>query len=232
MYPSFIDIVIKKFQKSLQILKRTFLKPDAFSKRQGFVITELNTNPWHKPLFKSPAHVHEYVIILKIYFPMKLLLLKRSLGCARITSGVFISSSLPSSTLAFSSPAVSLPSSTAIPPDQRWMVSFRNCWPRRTNNFWTSFSWRSLRPGSSSWIRRRRVWREKWRGNDESSQTPDYYFGFEEGEDESPKSFHYGPGEGELYNPRPQKSSAPGRRSPRKLQSVVRVVPRPIRPRH
>lgn len=52
------------------------------------------------------------------------------------------------------------------------------------------------------------------------------------GEDESPKSFHYGPGEGELYNPRPQKSSAPGKRSPRKLQSVVRVVPRPIRPRH
>lgn len=51
------------------------------------------------------------------------------------------------------------------------------------------------------------------------------------GVDEAPKSFHDGPGEGELYNPCPQKSLAPGKRSPRKLQSIVRVVPRPIRPR-
>lgn len=51
------------------------------------------------------------------------------------------------------------------------------------------------------------------------------------GRDEAPRSFHDGPGEGEPYNPRPQRSSAPLRRSPRKLQSVVRVVPRPIRPK-
>uniref|UniRef100_K1RH43 Uncharacterized protein n=1 Tax=Magallana gigas TaxID=29159 RepID=K1RH43_MAGGI len=51
------------------------------------------------------------------------------------------------------------------------------------------------------------------------------------GRDEARKSFHDGPGEGEPYNPRPQRSSAPLRRSPRKLQSVVRVVTRPILPK-
>uniref|UniRef100_A0A8W8NGN6 Uncharacterized protein n=1 Tax=Magallana gigas TaxID=29159 RepID=A0A8W8NGN6_MAGGI len=51
------------------------------------------------------------------------------------------------------------------------------------------------------------------------------------GKDEAPKTFHDGPGEGEPYNPRPQKSSAPLRRSPRKLQSVVRVVTRTNRPK-
>ena len=51
------------------------------------------------------------------------------------------------------------------------------------------------------------------------------------GRGEAPKSFHDGPGEGEPYNPCPQRSSAPLRMSPRKLQSVVRVVTRPIRPK-
>lgn len=160
---------------------------------------------------------------------------------------VFITSSLPSSSLAFPSPAVSLPavslpvvslpavslpSSAAIPPQSALDSSLPELLTEEDQQLLDEFF---VREPSSTEVEQSRktesLEREVERQRRVIEEHQATISALRRGRDEAPRSFHDGPGEGEPYNPRPQRSSAPLRRSPRKLQSVVRVVPRPIRPK-